>query len=264
MRHQGWLNRLMMQQSDVSVTPGVPITSFRQVLSQEVRASLDAVREAQEAARLQARQETRRARFWFAMSVGALALAGVAVGPRVSRWWHVRHHKAAVARPVMAAAVPARPEAPALPVQTQPSPQALPIDSLSAQRQAVQGVGSDEGCDTAAVRTAPWRLSPEACARAFALHPGDASLALAVAHAEHAHGHLAEGAQWAKRALALDPQAAEAYVLIARADAAGGRPEGARDAYHHYLQLAPRGWHHAEARAALRPERKTARLESSR
>jgi tetratricopeptide (TPR) repeat protein len=108
-----------------------------------------------------------------------------------------------------------------------------------------------EGCDTS-TRSGLWRRSAEACARAFAADPKNASLALAVAQAEHAHARLDEAAQWAKRALALDPKAAEAYVIIARADAENGRHEDARAAYQRYLEIAPRGWHKAEAQAALR------------
>ena len=107
-----------------------------------------------------------------------------------------------------------------------------------------------EGCDTS-TRSGLWRRSPEACARAFAADPTNASLALAVAQAEHAHARLDDAAQWAKRALALDPKAAEAYVIIARAEAENGRHEDARAAYQRYLEIAPRGWHKAEARTAL-------------
>ncbi|HXJ18683.1 MAG TPA: hypothetical protein VMT03_00510 [Polyangia bacterium] len=245
----------MIEQADVSAIPSAPIGSFRLELSEEARASLQAVRVAQEAARMQARRQTQQARLWFLTAVGVLVLAGVEIAPRVSRWWHVRRHPAtasaakpvsATARPAMAAlAAPA--EAAPAPTPDSAAPSAIAQD---ASQRALQA-----GCDTDLVRSTPWRLSPEACARAFALHPNDSALALAVAHAEHAHGHLAEGAQWAKRALALDPDAAEAYVLIARADVADGRQEDARTAYRHYLQLAPRGWHHSEARAALRPPR---------
>jgi len=252
-RHQGWLNRLMIEQSDVAVPPGVPITSFRLVLSQEVRASLEAVREAQEVARLQARRQTRQARLWFAATVGALALAGFAVGPRLSHWWHARRHPSALARPALVSAPPVR----ALTASTASA--SLPTATAAAPKaveNAAPTAGADDGCDTTLVRTAPWRLSPEACARAFAAHPDDGALALAVAQAEHAHGHLAEGAQWAKKALALDPDAAEGYILIARAEMASSRPGHARAAYQHYLQLAPRGWHHLEARSALRADRK--------
>jgi Flp pilus assembly protein TadD len=80
----------------------------------------------------------------------------------------------------------------------------------------------------------------------------------------HAHGSGAEAAQWAKRALALDPNAAEAYVLIARADAAKGRHDDARTSYSRYLELAPRGWHKAEARAAVRAAGTIAPLDPAR
>src|SRR5262249_34333406 len=92
------------------------------------------------------------------------------------------------------------------------------------------------------------RLSAPACARAFASDPTNAALALAVAHAEHAHGRVSAAADWAQRALALDPTAAEAYVLIAPADLKNGHREEARTAYPRYLALAPRGWHLREAR----------------
>ena len=65
-------------------------------------------------------------------------------------------------------------------------------------------------------------------------------------------GHLDEAAQWAKRAIALDPQAAEGYILIARAEAANGHQDEAHATYRKYLELAPRGWHKAEARAGGR------------
>ena len=87
--------------------------------------------------------------------------------------------------------------------------------------------------------------------RAFEADPTNARLALVIVHAEHAHGSATAAAEWAERALALDPKAAEAYVLIARADLKTGRDVEARAAYRRYLQLAPRGWHRAEARAAL-------------
>ena len=41
------------------------------------------------------------------------------------------------------------------------------------------------------------------------------------------------------------------WVNGARAEIASGRHEEARTAYRRYLELAPRGWHKAEARAAV-------------
>jgi len=140
---------------------------------------------------------------------------------------------------------------------TEPAPAATSAAAVSpvAAPARARAAGADADCDTALIRSAPWRLSPEACARRFDANPNDAVLALAIAHAEHARGHRADAAQWAKRALSLDANAAEAYVLIARADVEGGRHDDARAAYKHYLDLAPHGWHQAEARAALRRDR---------
>lgn len=237
----------MVQQEEVSAAGSN--VSFRLVLAQEARASLEAVREAQEAARLRARRQTRQARLWFVTSMAAAALAIVSGGPRVSRWWHARAHATPVVAPTVVAAPSSAPAPVAAPAAPEP---AAGAPKAAAPVAAASMAVADEGCDTTEIRTAPWRLSAEGCARAFARHPNDATLALAVAHAEHAHAHLDEAAQWAKRALALDPTAAEAYVMIARADAAAGRHDDARTAYRKYLDLAPRGWHQGEARTALR------------
>lgn len=241
-----------MEQSEVIAVPSIPTTSLKRVLSDEVRASLEAVRVAQENARLRARRQTVQARIWFLVLVGGVAAAAV-VAPRLAR--HGRHKAVASAQPSPVARALA---APAKLSTDTGAKAALPaVPTAAAARVATEqapAVATDngEGCDSAAIRTAPWRLSPEACTRAFAADPGNASLALAVAHAEHARGHFDEAAQWARRALALDEKTAEAYVIIARAEAENGHHELARRAYRSYLRLAPRGWHHDEARAALR------------
>ncbi|HEY7374879.1 MAG TPA: hypothetical protein VIF57_22140 [Polyangia bacterium] len=232
----------------------------RLVLSDEVRASLAAVRVAQEAARVRARRQTVQTRFWFATSVAAAAAIAFAFAPRVARWRHGRAQPPVVAhavaqaaplaspapRALLASAAPKAYEAPPA-VAAQPAGAAVPTQPEPAR----EAGGTDRACDTALIRSAPWRLSAEACARAFEADPDNAALALAVAQATHARGHLADAALWARRALALDANAAEAYVLIARAEMKDDHAEEARAAYEHYLQLAPRGWHKAEARSAL-------------
>ncbi|HXU63289.1 MAG TPA: hypothetical protein VN962_16425 [Polyangia bacterium] len=246
----------MIPEQDLSSAP--PSLSFRLALAEEARASLEAVRVAQEAARLSARRQTRRARLLFLGSMAGLALVVLGVSPRLARG---RHPQPAAGGPVASPASQAAPLA--SPSATVAQPVTAPGVPRVAEPAQVNGTpevsGTDEGCDTALVRTAPWRLSADGCARAFALHPNDAALALAVAHAEHAHARLGQAAQWARRALALDPNAAEAYVIVARAETAEGQHDEARAAYRHYLELAPRGWHHAEARAALRGERTASR-----
>jgi tetratricopeptide (TPR) repeat protein len=252
----------MIEQSEVQTEAGVPGAAVGRALPEAVRASLQAVRVAQDAARLRARRETARARIWLATLVAAVAVAALAVGPRLARWRHARVQAAASARPVpvvkpvepTAVAPAAAPVAPvATPVAPVAAPEssAAPLAPVAAGGEARGDAVAGAGCDIGLVRKTPWLLSPEACARAFEADSKDASLAMAIAHAAHVRGRFAEAAQWARRALALDPKRAEAYVLIARADAQAGRDEDARAAYRRYLQLAPRGWHKAEARTTL-------------
>jgi tetratricopeptide (TPR) repeat protein len=261
-----WLNRHMIEQTEVPMGPGVSAGAPKLALSEEVRASLQAVRVAQEAAHARSRKASMQARIWFATAVAALALAAFAVGPRVTRWRHGRVH-AVTPRPtalvpeattspaqpmrVATAAPIAKAPAPSMPAPTPPEVSAPALAPAEAPAKARHGGADDAVCDPALIKSAPWRLDPEACARAFDANPTDARLALAIGHAEHVRGHFAEAAQWATRALALDPKAAESYVLIARAHAANGQQAEARTAYRQYLDLAPRGWHKKEAKAAL-------------
>jgi hypothetical protein len=252
----------MDQQTDAPEGLGPSPVPPKLVLSNEVRASLEAVRVAQEAARVRARQQTLTTRVWFAATVAMLAAAGFALAPRVARWRHGRVQAAPVARPAPTPAEltvsPTPPPGPAAAVappkaavpEVAPTPKTAPSPA-AAPAPEPRSAAADSGCDTALIRSAPWRLSPEACTRVFETNPNDARLALAIGHAEHVRGHLAESAQWAARALALDPATAEAYVLIARAHADSGQQEEARAAYRRYLELAPRGWHKAEARSAI-------------
>ncbi len=233
-------------------------------LPEGARLSLEAIRVAQEAARARARRQTLHTRIWFAVSLAAVTLAAFAMGPRVSRWAHARAaRKVMPARPVAVSPAPITPapasntsvaaataisEAPRPEPMDRPAPEPSTIAAPAKAHAVAAAAAADHGCDTSLIRSAPWRLSPEACAREFDANPTSARLALAIAHAEHVRGHGADAAQWAKRALSLDPNVAEAYILIARASAEGGHPEDARAAYQRYLELAPRGWHQAEAR----------------
>jgi tetratricopeptide (TPR) repeat protein len=254
----------MLEQPEMGERRGVAIVSLKLALSQETRASLAAVRAAQEGAQRRARRQTMQARIWFALLVGAVALGAGGLRPRLAHWRQSRAKTTQPARtppqtspqnslqtsPQNSPIAPG-PAAPAAMARAaQPGSAAQPAIAKAPAKASDSGVPT-EGCDTS-TRSGLWRRSPEACARAFAADPTNASLALAVAQAEHAHARLDDAAQWAKRALALDPKAAEAYVIIARADAANGRNEDARAAYQRYLEIAPRGWHKAEAEAALR------------
>jgi hypothetical protein len=269
-----WLNHLMIEQADIPAATTVKLAKAGRVVSGEVRASLQAVRQAQEVARAHARRQTRQARLWLAAVLGVVVAAAFAIGPRLMRGRHARA-RAAVPAVALASPTPAPAEAPiAAPVAAPAEPVAptpAPVEPVapkvvassaattaSASAPSVQPEAARDGterrtdCDPAFIQKAPWLLSPEACMQAFALDAKNAPLALAIAHGEHVRGHFAEGATWAKRALALDPKIAEAYVLIARAEMADGHAEEARVAYRHYLDLAPHGWHRTEARTGVR------------
>jgi tetratricopeptide (TPR) repeat protein len=260
------LNRLMIEQTDVpaGTRPDGPVVPPRPVLSNEVRASLEAVRAARDAALGRARRQTVQARVWFATMAAALATAAFVFAPRVARWRHARAQATIV--PHVASRPPAPPEpqvvdrvavAPTQPAPTTELPAAAaviadaPAAPVAKAEPARPVVAPDRAGDAPSIRHA-WRLSPEACVRAFEADPGNGALALAVAQAEYARTHVARAAQWARRALALDPNLPEAHIIIARGEAEDGRADEARAAYARYLELAPHGWHQAEARAALR------------
>jgi hypothetical protein len=286
----------MMEQPEVPAAATVPNVMGGRVLSSEVRASLEAVRVAQVAARERARRQTVRTRIWVAAVLAVVGSVVLAFGPRIAGRRHAGLQSATPATtpaptsPERAApAISPERAAPAIsPERAAPaispertghaiSPEragpaigspataamvanATEVAPVAVEPKAVDGTGPVEGCDTQLIRRAPWRLSAQACARAFDADPTNAALALAVAHAEHAHGSVSEAGQWAKRALALDGKTAEAHLLIARAEVAQGNRDEARTAYRRYLELAPRGWHKAEARAALEAAGKTAPL----
>ncbi|MES1204654.1 MAG: hypothetical protein ABUS79_01835 [Pseudomonadota bacterium] len=231
-------------------------------MSDAARASLVAVRAAQEAARERARRETVRTRAWCGAIVGVIALGVILVGPRVGR----RDRAAVAAEPPapapVALAVPAASStvaAPATepPVAPVPSPAAAPADehpvvvAAAAVAPDTKLVPQTGDC-TVTFGQRRWRMAAETCARAFESRPNDAGLALTVAHAHHARGRYAEAGEWARRSIALDARYAEAFVILAHAETRAGNASAAADAYRKYLALAPRGWHSAEARAALR------------
>lgn len=248
----------MTEQAEVIAASEIQATSPKRALPEEVRASLEAVRVAQENARRRARRETLHARIWLLVLVGAVGVGVAGLGPWVGRHGRLPSAQSVQPSPVALQASPAPAGDPvglnaAVPAG---SASGMPQDGTEGAPLAVpspsEHIDLTEACDKAAIGSAPWRLSPQACARAFEAEPSNASLALVVAQAEHARGHFAEAAQWARRAIDLDPKTAEAYVIIGRAEADNGHRAQARRAYRTYLKLAPRGWHHAEARAALR------------
>jgi Flp pilus assembly protein TadD len=96
-----------------------------------------------------------------------------------------------------------------------------------------------------------WRVAIETCGKLFEATPS-APLALRVAHAYFSHGDAASAGRWASSAVSLGTTDPDAYVLIGHAEKQAGHPRAAMAAYRRYLRLAPRGWHAARVRSALR------------
>ena len=210
-----------------------------------MRASLSAVRAAQAEARARNRNETWKAR----ILVGTAAVT-FAVGLVATRTWAARtpHRRAPVAatvalteRPAPALAAPmlAAPLEAPMPA----APETSPTDDATA--------GAVAECELLCKRHR-WRQAAEPCAVAVETRPDDAAIVLGLAQSEHARNHLAEAGKWAKRAIALDPNLAEAFIIRAHAEASVGEAAAATRDFRRYLALAPRGWHAKEAREALR------------
>jgi tetratricopeptide (TPR) repeat protein len=222
-----------------------------------MRASLSAVRSAQAQALARNRRETWKARVVVGTAVATFAIGLVAVKTRAAR-------KAHASRPVVAAAVaPARPLVPlgsepalSAPLVAEPTPAApAKAPAVAAAPAPSSDVVADAGaiaeCEVLCKRHR-WRQAAEPCALAVRARPNDANLALGMAQSEHARNRMAEAGQWAARAIALDPNLAEAFVIQAHAERQAGDDDAAARDFRRYLELAPRGWHAREAREALR------------
>jgi hypothetical protein len=222
-------------------------------LSDGVRASLEAVRNAQVAARARARRETRWARL---IAVGAITAVGFTALAAARRPPKARGVSTS---PGIAAQAPADVAAPSPGIQP---PHELPSADAPAPVAAVAPAerspaplpdeldGPVARCDSAYERR-NWLAIASTCASAFGARPQDSALAMRVAQAQHRRGHIADAADWARKALAVDAEIPEAFVIVAHAETRAGHAQAAGDAYRRYLALAPRGWHAAEARRAL-------------
>ena len=89
------------------------------------------------------------------------------------------------------------------------------------------------------------------CPQAIDATPRSAEWAVILARTEFERGRARQALEWAKKAVALDAERAEAYVYLGGAEQAAGRSAAAKAAYRRYLQLAPQGRHAADLRAVL-------------
>jgi tetratricopeptide (TPR) repeat protein len=72
-----------------------------------------------------------------------------------------------------------------------------------------------------------------------------------LARVELDRGRAAEARSWAKKALYVNPDLADAYVVLGGAEQESENPDAAKAAYKKYLELAPKGRHARELRTIL-------------
>jgi tetratricopeptide (TPR) repeat protein len=89
------------------------------------------------------------------------------------------------------------------------------------------------------------------CPVAFTSSPGGAEIAVALAKVEFDRGRSAQAYAWGKKAIAANPDLADAYVFIGGAEQSSGHGKAAKEAYEHYLRLAPSGRYAADLRAIV-------------
>ena len=90
---------MMMEQVDVPAGAMAASATLGRALSDEARASLQAVRVAQEAARLRVRRQTVRARIWAATMMVAVGVTAAVFGVRMVGRRHARPQAPTSARP---------------------------------------------------------------------------------------------------------------------------------------------------------------------
>ncbi len=219
-----------------------------------LRASLSAVREAQEAALARNRRET-----WKARALVGTAVATFVVGLAFMKT-RAAHNLATHRAATPAAVVPVAPAASTLavaPVALAPAPVAMQavsvaaVSPVAAKPDAAASAGAVAECVALSGRH-HWREAGAPCAVAVAAQPNDANMILRLAQSEHARNRLPEAGVLAKRALALDANLPEAFIIEAHSEARAGNATGAARSFRRYLALAPHGWHAREARDALR------------
>jgi hypothetical protein len=226
----------------VSVTPG------GRPISDEVRASLAAVRVAQEAAKLRRRRDAMRVR-----ALTATALVTVVAGVFVLE--HLQKHRraafAAAGRLAPSGEPGGSPPSAAAPLSAPATPLGeTPLEAASASLSS----SADDALATCTEALAHHRLraAAGACADAFQAQPSDARLAMKVAQVQHARGQHQSAGDWARRAIVLQTTDPDAFLIVAHAETRARRPVAASSAYRQYLAMAPRGLHASEARQALR------------
>jgi hypothetical protein len=139
--------------------------------------------------------------------------------------------------PTVAAPEPAKAVAEEKPLPAAP---AVAADASEAQGRCKNAISGKRNKEILAV-----------CPDAFAADSSAADIAVALAKIEFDRGRPAQASDWGRKALAADPNAADAYVFIGGAEQSAGHRKAAKEAYKRYLQLAPGGRYARDLRAIV-------------
>ncbi len=235
--------------------------------------SLSAAGEGQDS--LEDMTATRVPRRWLSRNRSLMAVAGIAV--IVSTVLLIRSgghasdttddtvgitDRGVASRPVAApAALPAPLPQPSNPAVTTHEPEVFPAPAPADEvlppspthTSAGAAAGSDQEPMALCKKAIDQHRNKEvlkSCADAFAAAPS-ADAAVTLAKVEFDRGRVAQALDWAKKAIAIDAERADAYVFLGGAEQAAGRNAAAKTAYKRYLQLAPQGRYAADLRSVL-------------
>jgi len=121
-----------------------------------------------------------------------------------------------------------------------PAPAAAPPAENEARTRCRQSIHDRRAKDIVAV-----------CTAAFEQDTTDTAAAVAVAKVEFDRGRFTQAYNWSKKAIAVDPSTADAYVYAGGAEQNQGHGKAAKEAYLQYLRLAPSGRYAAELRTIV-------------
>jgi hypothetical protein len=163
--------------------------------------------------------------------------------------------------PAPAVAVkPAEPAAapsaePAAPAVAQAEPTKVEPEKPKAEAPAAQAAAPVENEARArcrqSIRDRKAKDIVSVCSAAFEQDATDAEAAVAVAKVEFDRGRFTQAYNWSKKAIAVNPATADAYVYAGGAEQNQGHGKAAKEAYLQYLRLAPSGRYAAELRTIV-------------
>ena len=132
-------------------------------------------------------------------------------------------------------------------ILVKPSPE--PTQPVAPTAQAASG-GTQARCQEA-IRGKRNRDILAVCPAAISDDPNVADIAVTLARIEFDRGRSAQASAWSKKAIAANPDVADAYVFLGGAEQNAGHGKAAKQAYQHYLRLAPTGRYAADLRAIV-------------